>query len=86
MNRANGRGVIALSLIVALWLAIVPLPLWAQWGRPALVAMVLLYWVIALPERVGIGIAWLVGIVQDVVTGLRWGKMHFHWRYFLIWH
>jgi rod shape-determining protein MreD len=77
MNRGNGRWVIALSLIAALWLAILPLPLWAQSGRPELVAMVLLYWVIALPERVGIGIAWLVGLIQDILEGSPLGQHAF---------
>ena len=77
MNQANGRIVIFLSLVVALWLLIIPLPVWAQWGRPAFVAMVLLYWVIALPERVGIGISWLVGLVQDIVTGAPLGQNAF---------
>lgn len=77
LNRANGRWVIALSLITALWLAILPLPLWAQSGRPELVAMVLLYWVIALPERVGIGVAWMVGFVQDILEGAPLGQHAF---------
>ena len=74
MNPANGRLVIAATLLVALLLSVMPLPLWAQWGRPALVAMVLIYWVIALPERVGIGVAWLVGLIQDIVEGAQLGQ------------
>ena len=77
LNPANGRWVILLTFLVALWLSIVPLPLWAQWGRPALVAMVLIYWVIALPERVGIGVAWLVGLAQDIVEGIPLGHNAF---------
>lgn len=74
LNAAHGRWVIVLSLAVALLLNIIPLPLWAQWGRPELVAMVLIYWVIALPERVGIGIAWSVGLAQDIVEGALLGQ------------
>lgn len=77
VSRGNGHWVIGLTFIVALWLAIIPLPLWAQTGRPALVAMVLIYWVIALPERVGIGIAWMVGLVQDIVEGTSMGQNAF---------
>ncbi|MEE8057176.1 MAG: rod shape-determining protein MreD [Pseudomonadales bacterium] len=73
-SSGNGRWVIVLTLVVALWLSILPLPLWAQWVRPELVAMVLIYWVIALPERVGIGIAWLVGLIQDIVEGAMLGQ------------
>ena len=31
--------------------------------------MVLMYWVMALPYRVGIGSAWVAGIVLDVLEG-----------------
>lgn len=69
LNQASGGWVIIASLIVAQLINVLPVPLWAQWGRPEMVAMVLLYWIIALPERVGIGFAWLVGLVQDLVEG-----------------
>lgn len=77
LNQSNGRWVIVLTLLLALWLAIVPLPVWAQWGRPELVAMVLIYWVIALPERVGIGIAWVAGLLQDIIEGSPFGQHAF---------
>jgi len=37
--------------------------------RPEWVPMVLIYWIMALPYRVGIGWAWLVGIVLDILEG-----------------
>jgi rod shape-determining protein MreD len=74
---AQGRMVIFLSLMAALLLSIMPMPLWAQWGRPEWVAMVLLYWVMALPERVGIGIAGLAGLALDIVEGAPLGQNMF---------
>jgi rod shape-determining protein MreD len=74
---AQGRMVIFLSLVAALLLTIMPMPLWAQWGRPEWVAMVLLYWVMALPERVGIGIAGLTGLALDIVEGAPLGQNMF---------
>lgn len=71
---AHGRTVIVITLAVALLLSVMPLPLWAQWGRPEWVAMVLLYWVMALPERVGIGIAGITGLVLDIVEGAPLGQ------------
>lgn len=73
----NGRLVIGLTLVVALWVSIVPLPLWAQWGRPDLVAIVVLYWIMALPERMGIVFGWTVGLVQDIVEGSVLGQHAF---------
>ena len=74
---AQGRMVIFLTLVAALLLSILPMPLWAQWGRPEWVAMVLLYWVMALPERVGIGIAGLAGLALDIVEGAPLGQNMF---------
>ncbi|MEH6559036.1 MAG: rod shape-determining protein MreD [Oceanicoccus sp.] len=74
LNQGNGHWVIATTLLAAILLSIVPMPLWAQWGRPSIVAMVLIYWVIALPEHVGIGVAWMVGLLQDIVAGTPLGQ------------
>lgn len=65
----HGIWVIALSFMVAYLLAIVPFPEWAMNYRPEWVPMVLIYWVMALPFRVGIGSAWCAGIVLDILEG-----------------
>ncbi len=65
----NGGWVIALSFIIALMLTALPLPDWAINWRPSWVAMVLIYWCMALPERVGMGIAWCLGLLLDVQQG-----------------
>ncbi len=72
--RAQGRLVIALSIIVALMLTVVPLPGWAQPLRPEWSALVIIYWCMALPHRVGVGIAWVVGLLLDVLTGTLLGQ------------
>jgi rod shape-determining protein MreD len=66
--------VIALTILIALWLSVVPMPDWALWLRPAWVAMVLLYWVMALPGRIGVIIAWLAGLLLDIVSGATLGQ------------
>ena len=73
----NARLLIAVSLLVALWLSIVQLPSWLQWSRPEFVAMVLIYWLIAAPERVGIGVAWVVGLTLDLLEGCTLGQNAF---------
>jgi rod shape-determining protein MreD len=55
---------IIVSLLVALFLNMLP---WGQLsGVPDFVALVLLFWNIHQPRRVGIGIAFVLGIVMDV--------------------
>ena len=70
----HGGGVIAISFVVALMLMAMPLPEWAINWRPAWVAMVLIYWCMALPHRVGIGIGWSMGILLDVLQGTLFGQ------------
>ncbi len=67
--RAHGIWVILLSFFIAYLLAIVPFPEWAMIYRPEWVPMVLIYWAMALPYRVGIGFAWVVGLLLDVLEG-----------------
>ena len=73
-----GLGVIALTFVVAMILAIVPLPdsvpIELGYLRPQWVALVLIYWVIALPGRVGILVAWSIGLIVDVLLGSLLGQ------------
>ena len=63
----------AASILLALLLSIVDLPQQYVWLRPELVCLVVLYWVLYTPQRIGLGIAWLVGLAQDVVEASVWG-------------
>jgi len=69
MSQPRGGVVIYLSLLVALMLSALPLPEDLQWWRPEWVLLVLLYWIVALPTRVGLGTAWILGILLDVLGG-----------------
>jgi rod shape-determining protein MreD len=55
-------------------LAVLPLPAWLQWGRPEWVALTLIYWCIALPQRVGIATGLLLGVGLDVLEGSLLGQ------------
>lgn len=66
--------VIFLSLIVGLILMILPLPESVQTYRPHWVALMLIYWSMALPERVGLWIAFISGIVVDASQGTLLGQ------------
>ena len=68
-QRSHAIWVILLSFFIAYLLAIVPFPDWAKNFRPEWVPMVLMYWVMALPYRVGIGSAWFAGLVLDILEG-----------------
>jgi len=58
---------ILLTFLVAFILTLIPLPNWATAYRPDWIVMVLIYWCLALPGRVGPGTGWFVGILIDVM-------------------
>lgn len=57
------------TLIVGFVLSQMPLPDMLVWWRPEWVAMIVIYWVMALPHRFGIGSAWVSGLALDVIKG-----------------
>jgi rod shape-determining protein MreD len=69
-----GGGIIVMSFVIALVAHMVVLPDWAQSLRPDWVTLVLIYWCIALPERVGVGAGWLAGLMLDVAGGALLGQ------------
>lgn len=65
--------VFTLSIFFALLVAIYPLPHFLLGFRPELACLVVVYWVLHCPERVGVGMAWTVGLIQDIVEDGVWG-------------
>jgi rod shape-determining protein MreD len=72
--RHHGSGVIVFTFIIALLLTIIPLPDWARYMRPDWVGLVLIYWCMALPDRVGVASGWFTGLMVDMLTGTLLGQ------------
>jgi len=70
----RGIGLILTTFLAALVLTLVPLPDWGRLLRPEWTLLVLTYWAMATPDRVGVGIAWLLGLFQDVAVGTLLGQ------------
>jgi len=99
LNPHRGGLVILFSFALAFMLTLLPLPDWAQQYRPQWYTLVLIYWTMATPQRVGVGVGWSTGIVVDVLTGTLLGqhalalsliafithKMHQRIRLFPVW-
>jgi rod shape-determining protein MreD len=72
-NKAGGLVIIWISIVAGMVLVVMPMPQFVPvelgFLRPDWVAMVLVYWIMALPHRVGILTAWLAGIAVDVLLG-----------------
>lgn len=65
---------IFLTVIMAVCLRIAPWPGLAATLNPDWILLVLIYWSIAIPERVGIFHAWIIGLFTDVLTGRPLGQ------------
>ena len=76
-NRPQGSIILFLTFVVAMILMIMPLSDSLQLFRPEWVLITLLYWAMALPERVGIGFAWAVGLLMDMMMGGTLGILAF---------
>jgi rod shape-determining protein MreD len=88
--------VILCTLLLAVILALLPMPELASWFRPPWVLMVLIFWSMMMPYRVSVGMAWVVGIMMDLLNGTLLGehalaftiviyfvsKMHMRLRFF----
>jgi len=74
MTHHRGGTVIFTTFVAAIILTIIPLPDWLAAVRPEWVALVLIYWCMALPTRVGVGFGWSVGLVMDVVRASLMGQ------------
>lgn len=70
----QGGGLIIGSFVVALLLHIVALPDFLEPMRPDWMALVLIYWCIAIPERVGVTAGWGAGLMLDVANGTLLGQ------------
>ena len=71
---ARGSWVIALSFLAAFVLAVFPLPYSLVWARPEWVTLVLIYWIIALPQRIGLVVSFCVGLMLDLLEGSLLGQ------------
>ncbi len=68
-TQRTGGWVIATTLLLAFLVSEIPIPGGFDRFRPDWVAMVLVYWCMALPHRVGIGVGWGWGLFLDVGRG-----------------
>jgi rod shape-determining protein MreD len=75
MTRLRASGALFLvSVVVALVLGLMPLPGWLTPFKPFWLALVLSYWLLEDPARVGLGVAFLAGVAADLIFGTLIGE------------
>ncbi len=72
MNKTLHLGIV--TVLVSFILAIIPLPDWIIEFRPEWVTLVLIYWTITSPAKVGVTVAWCAGLLLDVSYGTLMGQ------------
>jgi len=72
-TRHQGLSVIILSFAIAMLIDTMPWPDGLSLFKPDVVALVLIYWVMAMPERFGVFTGWIIGLFVDVLDGTLFG-------------
>ncbi|MGR5119888.1 rod shape-determining protein MreD [Vibrio astriarenae] len=65
----GGRLIIYITFVIALVLQTLPWPGGFDVFRPAWLLLVVCYWVMALPHRVNVGTALILGLLWDILLG-----------------
>jgi rod shape-determining protein MreD len=69
MSRVRRPWLFPVSVFAALLLGLLPLPVALQPLRPYWLALVLAYWLLEDPDRVGLGRAFVIGVIADIAFG-----------------
>jgi rod shape-determining protein MreD len=70
----SGPGLFFGSLLLALLLGLVPFPELLHGLKPYWVGLLVIYWALEAPERLGLGLAFLIGLAADIVYGSLLGE------------
>ncbi len=74
MVKSHNRYMILVTFFVALILAIYPIGSANGWLRPEFVPMLVIYWVMVMPQQSSIFSLWCLGCVQDLLEGVALGQ------------
>ncbi len=62
-----------ISYVLAMVLMVMPLPAVLEPWRPDWLALVIIYWLLAIPHRVGFGTVLILGLLADILMGSVFG-------------
>lgn len=71
LGRAPSNAMIFVTFLVAIVLEMLP---WGTFPAPSFLALILVFWNVYQPRRVGMVLAWLLGVVMDVYSGSLLGQ------------
>lgn len=62
-------GYVALTFFIASILSVIPLSSYLAWLRPNWLLLVLIFWLLVWPLNIGIGTAFFIGLLADILEG-----------------
>lgn len=68
-KKTQGFWIIQLTFLAALYLQALPMPTFLLYMRPEWLSLVLIYWALNFPQRVGVGYGFIWGLLLDLVEG-----------------
>jgi len=71
---ARNGWVVWFTFLVGLLLSVSPLPQFMEIFRPLWLALLLAFWCLALPHKIGMTTAWMLGLAEDVLYGTLLGQ------------
>ncbi|WP_066569194.1 rod shape-determining protein MreD [Snodgrassella sp. CFCC 13594] len=74
IHRHTRKRHIALSLLLALFIDLIPIPEPINSWLPECTALLMLYWALYRPQNIGIGVAFFLGILMDIGLGTPLGE------------
>ena len=73
-TRSNNGWIIWLTFAIGLILSISPMPQFMEILRPLWLALLLAFWTLYMPHKVGMVTAWCLGLAEDVLYGTLLGQ------------
>jgi rod shape-determining protein MreD len=73
----SNKSFILVSIIIGIILQIIPMPPPIDLYRPDWLLLILVYWAMALPNRVSVGVAAIAGLILDILYGTALGVHSF---------
>ena len=65
---------VVLSIIVALVITVLPIPIWALPFWPEWTILVVIYWCLASPHKFNLKFAWIAGLLMDLIKSSLLGQ------------
>ncbi len=74
MKNSHGHWLVWLTILFAAVFSLLPMPDMLSMVRPALIPLVAIFWIMALPQYYGLFFAWSLGLMMDVLYGAVFGQ------------